>query len=234
MDKIAEKADITYQLYPTPDGKYGVPHENSSGMIGQVHNKHADFALADLTVTDFRKDLVQFTEPFMVVQLSALVQKANAQNLTTLEDLVQRNQQITKSDEQIGYGVIGTGSTIAQLAQTTDPIGKAIYDSIEANKPCSKFTTYLDGVDRVKETGNKFAMIGASSVAEYIARNNCALKVLPDNRTLHQRDFAIALQKGSNYLESFNKAIRELKSDGTIERLRQDYWANNCDKSTSK
>ena len=38
---IAEKAGFQYQLYETPDGKYGVLRENGTmnGMIGEVAQK---------------------------------------------------------------------------------------------------------------------------------------------------------------------------------------------------
>ncbi|KAJ6223561.1 hypothetical protein RDWZM_002106 [Blomia tropicalis] len=226
MDKISNKANFDYELYVTPDGSYGTPiNGNASGMVGEVMHKKADFAVADLTVTEARKRVVDFTEPFIVNHLAAIIKKSDASNLHTLEDLVKFNEGKT-SDQQIGYGALSVGATMNALSKTTDPIGKSMYEWIQAN-PKGSIRTYAKGLDRVRQ--GKYAMIVESSAAEFITASDCDLKTLHDNHGIYDREYAIAVQKGSPYLAKFNNAIRNLKQDGTIKELQKTYWNSKCE-----
>jgi len=124
--KIAEKAGFDYKLNLVGDGAYGVKRDDGkwNGMIGELVDKKVDFAIADLTVTDLRKTAVDFTEPFQSTSLAGLINKADIGSMSTLEDLVNRNEQAAKSGTpQIGYSILESGSTKAAFTQTTDPIG---------------------------------------------------------------------------------------------------------------
>ena len=51
FEKIADKAGVNYELSLQTEGRYGVMIDGKmSGMIGDVAEKKADFALADITV----------------------------------------------------------------------------------------------------------------------------------------------------------------------------------------
>src|SRR5699024_2646867 len=117
------------------------------------------------------------------------------------------------------------GATYARLSETTDNIGQAIFTSIQAN-PASKVKSTIDGLEKVKD-GN-YAMIVESLTAEYISGRNCNLTALSDPRGIYPRDYGLALPKGSQHLTAFNKAIQELKADGTIATLKNVYWIKIC------
>src|SRR5699024_2347556 len=72
----------------------------------------------------------------------------------------------------------------------------------------------------------RYAMMMPSNNAEYHAGLDCRLAVLRDSDSILPRDLAMALPKGSPHLEEFNRAIRELKADGTVARLERKYWIN--------
>ncbi len=59
---------------------------------------------------------------------------------------------------------------------------------------------------------------------------NCDLTVIDAGKE-YPREYAIALQKLSPHLESFNKAIRELKETGKLEELKRKYWNTKCSNS---
>ena len=179
-----------------------------------------------MTITEARKRFVDFTEPFITNQLAAIVQREDVQGLVTLEDLVNKNEQVKNSGDEVAYGSITSGATIYKLSKTTDKVGKSIFDWLQAN-PKSMVNSMKLGLEKVQQ--GKYALIVESTYAEYITGQNCNLTILNDNRSLYSREFAIALQKESPYLEPFNKAIRELKQDGSIDRLRKIYWENKCD-----
>lgn len=228
VGKIAEKAGFEYELSLSPDLSYGSIVDNKpTGMIGQVFEKKADFALADLTITEERKRFVDFTEPIIENQLSALIRKEDATGLTTMEDLVKRNQEAAKSTPPgaiVSYGVVKGGSTYSRLSSTTDEVGREIFSAL---RPESLMPSINSGKEKVVAEGG-FAMIVESTMADYIVGQNCNLTALPDTRNIHPRLHAIALAKGSPYLEPINQAIRELKADGTMASLKAKYWKKNC------
>ncbi len=63
---------------------------------------------------------------------------------------------------------------------------------------------------------------------------NCDLTVIDAENEYYPREYAIALQKLSPHLESFNKAIRELKQTGKLEELKRKYWNKMCLSNSSK
>ena len=75
-------ADI--EVHITKDGKYGSPNEETNewdGMIGELIRDEADIALADLTITDDRSQVVDFTHPFIEVGVGVLV-RVDRQSVT--------------------------------------------------------------------------------------------------------------------------------------------------------
>ncbi|KAH7636526.1 glutamate receptor kainate-like protein [Dermatophagoides farinae] len=234
MNLIAKKVGFEYRLYFSPDGKYGTEYNgnNINGMIGEVFRNRADFAIADLTVTDARKRYVDFTDAFLENQLAAIIRRDDAVGLRTLEDLVTLNeinhrQELPPTERQhlLTYGTYKTGATYFHLSKHRDPIARKIFEWMFRN-PDALVRSAKEGFERVN--AGRYAFIVESTFAEYLTGIYCNLTMLYDTRSLYPRRFAIALPKGSPLIQSFNKVIRELKATGTIERLRRQYWINRC------
>ncbi|XP_075679111.1 putative glutamate receptor isoform X2 [Dermatophagoides pteronyssinus] len=235
MNLISKKIGFEYRLYFSPDGKYGTEYNgnNINGMIGEVFRNRADFAIADLTVTDVRKRYVDFTDSFLENQLAAIIRRDDAVGLRTLEDLVQLNEinhnrqdlPTNERNDLLTYGTYKTGATYFHLSKHRDPIARKIFEWMFRN-PDALVRSAKEGFERVN--AGRYAFIVESTFAEYLTGIYCNLTMLYDTRSLYPRRFAIALPKGSPYIQSFNKVIRELKATGAIERLRQQYWINRC------
>lgn len=179
-----------------------------------------------MTITDERKNYVDFTEPIIRNQLSALIRKEDATGLTTMEDLVKKNQLAAKSTPPgaiVSFGVIKGGSTYQRLSSTADEVGREIFTALT---PDTLMPSSASAKEKVAAGG--FAMIIESTMAEYIVGLNCNFTALSDTRNIHPRNHAIALTKGSPLLASINQAIQELKADGTMDSLKAKYWKNNC------
>ncbi|XP_027204880.2 putative glutamate receptor [Dermatophagoides pteronyssinus] len=239
VQAIADKAGFDYTLYLSPDGRYGNPVANGdaasdvnvTGMIGEVYNKKADFAAADLTVTEARGNYITFTEPFMINQLAALIRREDAEGLNTLEDLAKAQETYPKR-KRIVLGTLRNGATNYFLSKSDDPLAKKIYEQIKADDQ-SNVKSISEGVERVDKQGG-YAFIMESASAEHEIANNCKLTMLLDWRNLFPRKYAFALPKDSPYLEHFNNAIKQLNSEGKIAELRRKYWANNCAENKTK
>ena len=77
--------DVGFQadLHIVNDGKYGAKDEKTgewNGMIGELLRGEADFALADLTITDSRSTVADFSHPFFPVGMGILVPVTKAKH----------------------------------------------------------------------------------------------------------------------------------------------------------
>ena len=63
LDILRFDLNFTYTIREPEDKKYGTKLENGSwnGIIGELHREKADIGLSDLSVTDFRAQVVDFT-----------------------------------------------------------------------------------------------------------------------------------------------------------------------------
>ncbi|XP_061457192.1 probable glutamate receptor isoform X2 [Rhineura floridana] len=80
LEKLSRMVHFKYKVGVVKDGKYGAlsPNGNWSGMIGEVVGKEADLAVAPLTITSVREDVVDFTQPFLHTGIGILLEKDSA------------------------------------------------------------------------------------------------------------------------------------------------------------
>ncbi|XP_068228659.1 glutamate receptor ionotropic, delta-1-like [Palaemon carinicauda] len=64
--------NFTYQMVSPADGKWGGPLEDGSvvGMIGDVFNRKAHFALCEITITRSREGVIDFSYPYYLESLT--------------------------------------------------------------------------------------------------------------------------------------------------------------------
>ena len=171
-------------------------------LIPAVANGKIDVVLAGLTVTEERKQNVDFTASYATGVQVVIVKEGSA--ITTAEDLKAEGanykigvQQGTTGDlyctldiEDMGLGSVERfkSGTDAVLALTTGKVDCVVID----NEPAKNFVAANEGLV-ILET-------------EYITE-----------------DYAIALAKGSELTEQINAALTELIADGTIAGIIEKY-----------
>ena len=173
--------------------------------------------MADITITENRKQFVNFTEPFMESSLAILIRREYAKNITSFKDLSEQTA--------IRYGILRNGFTRKYFAQSNDTTIKKMNFYMEANP-----WLYVDRISYGLESVwlSQFGFIVESSIAEYMAGKHCDLTFITDQNNYSTRQYAIAVPKESIYLDQLNMAIIELKENGTIEAMRNRYWRK-CD-----
>ncbi|NWI85989.1 GLRK protein, partial [Pitta sordida] len=74
---LAQTLRFQYRVKVVGDGKYGAiaASGNWTGMIGEILRKEADIAVAPLTVTSAREEVVSFTTPFLQTGIGILLRK---------------------------------------------------------------------------------------------------------------------------------------------------------------
>ncbi|KAI1708474.1 ligated ion channel l-glutamate- and glycine-binding site domain-containing protein [Ditylenchus destructor] len=76
LDKIAKMRNFTYEIHEVHDKTYGVREgQRWNGMVGELMSKEADLAVASLTVTYSRSEVIDFTVPYMHLGISILFKR---------------------------------------------------------------------------------------------------------------------------------------------------------------
>ncbi|CAM2120009.1 unnamed protein product [Caretta caretta] len=76
--EIAKHVGIKYKLSIVGDGKYGARDPESkiwNGMVGELVYGRADIAVAPLTITLVREEVIDFSKPFMSLGISIMIKK---------------------------------------------------------------------------------------------------------------------------------------------------------------
>ena len=185
--------------------KYKLEIQNMEfgSIIPAVTSKKVDIGLSGFTITEERKQSVNFSSSYASSKQVIIVQENSA--IKSVDDLYKAN------NVKIGTQLSTTG---------------AIYvgDDISAGKIKGAMEEFANGVDAVNalSTGKLDCVI----IDEHPAQNFIAgyknLKIL--NSEFIQEDYAIVLNKDdTELLAKINKALDELKTEGVLEKIVEKY-----------
>lgn len=228
LNEIKARTALNYSLYLVEDGHYGPKvYRNGPlvGMLADVVTKKADFAIGDITVNVARTEYVNFTEPIFTFSIAGLVRKELAPNFHTLDDLA------TKSNLSVGaYSGSIILSQLNKLRTSRTP--RWLIEQISRHESSGSLVS-KEAEALAKVRTQPFVFIREEPKNTFTATTDCSLKVLTDPNYYITSHYAIAFRKESPYLKIFNKAIKELKSKGILEKLKKKHFAVGCLKSGS-
>ena len=194
--KIAEKAGKTLEI---SDMEF-------DGLIAAVSNGKVDMAVAGMTVTEERKQNVDFSDTYYTASQVILVNPEDT-SITCGEDL--------KNGKKVGVVLSYTGDSIV-----TDTLKLDDANIQRANRA-------LDICQDVKN-GKLDAVVVDSYTGKALAEKN-GLKVVEDPKVFETEEYAIAVKKGNKELLGvINATLKEMKEKGEIEALAEKY--NNIEK----
>merc|ERR1711953_801653 len=79
LRELSNMLGFTFTIHDNVDRTYGKYVGGQwKGMIGEVVNGEADIALADMTVTEKREEVVDFTHPFLYIGLGVIGYRGSA------------------------------------------------------------------------------------------------------------------------------------------------------------
>lgn len=186
MNAVCEK--IGMQLQPED--------MSFDSVIGAAQTGKADIAMSGITITEDRKNMVDFTIPYTSTTQSIIVAQGSA--ITVKADL---------KDKKIGVQINTTGDT-----QVTEEFGDAAVDR------------YQNGALAVEslKNGKVDCVVIDGEVAKALVDANEGLEIIADAYSIEE--YAIALQKGNTeLLDKINGALEELLADGTIDKIIAKY-----------
>ena len=165
-------------------------------LITAVQSGAIDFALAGMTVTDERKESVNFSDTYATGVQVIIVPEKSA--IATVDDL--------------------SGKTIGVQAGTTGDI----YCTDEFGQ--DKVKQYKNGAEAIAalKNGQVECVVIDNEPAKNYVKANEGLKILETEYAVE--DYAAAISKeNTELLENFNKALAELKDEGKVDEIITKY-----------
>ena len=191
INAIAKNQGIKIEFSPMDFG----------GIIPAMQADQLDIAIAGMSITDDRKKVVDFSEPYFDAGLTLVVEGGN-EKITSLDDLKGKKLAAKKGT---------TGATFA-----TENAAEKGFEVVQFNDSPAMFQEVANG--------NADALIEDYPVIAYaIAQNDLGLKTIGDR--LNGDQYGIAVLKGENadILKKINAGLDELKEDGTYDEIINTY-----------
>jgi polar amino acid transport system substrate-binding protein len=187
-----------------------VAYENTSwdAMIPAVSEGQYDMGMTGITIRDDRKEVVDFSEPYMTSQMVMLVRGdedrfTDAASFAANEDL------------------------LAAAQAGTTPFYVTVYevlDGDEANPRIIRFETFGAGLEALR-TGDVDMVLSDSTGANgYVAASDGGLKIIGE--PMGTEEFGFIFPKGSDLVEPINAAIESMRADGTLDALNQKWFVD--------
>lgn len=199
-EALAKELGVKVKLQPT----------KWDGILAALESKRLDVVVNQVTISDERKKKYDFSEPYTVSGIQALVQKKDAGKYDTPASL---------GGHKVG---VGLGTNYEQW--------------LKVNVPNAIVKTYDD--DPTKYQDLRVGRIDAILVDRLAALELISKTKDSDKETLavsgapfSRQESGIALRKGEpELLDAINKALDKLRADGTLAKLSQKYFNDDVTK----
>jgi polar amino acid transport system substrate-binding protein len=170
-------------------------------MIAAVRAGQFDVGMDGITITDERKQQVDFSIPYMVSQQFMLV-RADENRFKTAKEFGANPELLIGSQA-------GTTNFYVAVYQ--------VLDGNESNPRIKLFENFGAAVQALIAGDVDMVLMDAASSRGYIGANPDKLKVIGD--PLGTEEFGFIFTPGSPLVDAFNEAIRTMQADGFIEQL---------------
>ncbi|MCR8933688.1 MULTISPECIES: cystine ABC transporter substrate-binding protein [unclassified Pseudomonas] len=190
-EALAQKLGVKAKVQPT----------KWDGILAALESKRLDIVVNQVTISEERKKKYDFSKPYTVSGIQALVLKSKeaALNIKTATDL---------SGKKVG---VGLGTNYEQW--------------VRANVPGADVRTYDDDPTKFADLNNgriDAILIDRLAALEYAKK---APKTVAAGEAFSRQESGIALRKGEpELLAAVNKALDELRADGTLKKLSEKYF----------
>ena len=196
MAEIAKRINIT------------VVYENISwdAMIPAVSGAQFDLGMTGITIRDDRKEMVDFSDPYMRSEMVMLV-RGDEDRFT----------------DAAGFGADSDLLMAAQPGTTPFYVGVyEVLDGNEANPRIVLMETFGATVQALKTGDVDLVLTDGTAGNGYVAASDGGLKII--GTPLGTEDFGFIFPKGSELVGAMNAAIASMKEDGTIEALNKKWF----------
>ncbi|MCB1485869.1 MAG: transporter substrate-binding domain-containing protein [Bauldia sp.] len=175
-------------------------------MIQAVREGQFDIGMDGITITDERKDQVDFSVPYMISEQFMLV-RADEDRFTDAQSFA--------ADEELLVGAqAGTTNFYTAVYEVLD--GK------EDNPRIKLFETFGASVQALKSGDVDLVLMDATSAAGYMGASPNSFKIV--GGPLGTEAFGFIFTPGSDLVAPVNAALAAMKEDGTLEALNKKWF----------
>lgn len=173
------------------------------GMIQAVADGQFDMAADGITITDERKELVDFSDGFINIE-QRLMARIDEERFDSVESFIENSELI-----------VGT--------QTGTTNFETISELVSAER-IQAFDSFPFAVQALISGDVDAVIIDETAGLGYQGANADQLKLVGDSLSSDQLGFVFP--KGSDLVEPFNAALAELRANGTMDRLAEKYFTD--------
>ena len=198
-------------------------------LSGVAEGKY-DMGMAGITVTDERKQSMDFSNTYATGIQVIIVNDGSS--IKSLDDLFIFNEKgdptgLKNTDIKIGVQENTTGDIYSSSGIAAWGFNDLNDDDSIKTDRVVRYKTGADAVAALK-TGNVDCVIIDNEPAKSFVAANDGIHILEGDNEYAVEDYAICVDKGNTeLLEKINKALDELKKDGTIDAIIKKYIPSN-------
>ena len=172
------------------------------GLGGALQVGQIDAALAAISITDERREMVDFSTLYFISEGAALAQAGSGITINRIEDLA-------------GYRVAVQSGTIYQAWIEDEAVGTGLM-------PPDNLLVYTDAGKAVEDLrAGLVDVVIADRLPLELAASDQALAIVGEG--LNGQRIAVALANGSTLLGPINEALFDLQRDGELSRLAEEF-----------
>ena len=166
-------------------------------IITAVQSGKADFGMAGMTVTDERKQAIDFTDTYTNA-IQVIIVKEGSDKIKSADDL--------------------KGASVGVQMGTTGDI--YVTDLEKDGTTVERFNKGADAVLALSQ-GKVDAVVIDNEPAKAFVKQNEGLTILEE--PFENEEYAICVAKGSDLTEKINGALKELKAQGKVDEIINNY-----------
>lgn len=207
MELVIEDVDFGAVLTGVAEGKY-------------------DIGLAGITVTEDRKKTMDFSESY-ATGIQVIIVK-DGSSIKSLDDLFTFNADgdpvaLKNTNIKIGVQENTTGDIYSSDAIENWGFNDLNEDGSIKTDRVERYKTGAEAVSALKTDKIDCVIIDNEPAKSFVAANT-GIHILEGENEYAVEDYAICVKKGNkDLLDKINKALAELKADGTIDKIVNKY-----------
>lgn len=194
--------DIVAEVAERAGFEYNLRTMDFNGIIPAVQTGNVDIAIAGITITDERAEIVDFSDPYYDSGLRLLV-NAGDDSIQSIEDLAGKS--------------VGT------------KIGSTSYDYLQANLgDDADITPYPGSSDMYMALlgGSVDAVFYDAPNVGYFSQTQGEGRAKVVGPLYEGQQYGIVLVKGSDWVEPVNEALASMKEDGTYDEIHSKWFGS--------
>ncbi len=214
--EIAKKLGMELQI---ADVEFG-------SIIGGVSTGKYDIGMAGMTVTEERKQSVNFSNTY-ATGIQVIIVK-DGSTIASLDDIFVFDDKgdptaLKNTDIKVGVQQDTTGDIYSSSAISGWGFNDLAEDESIITDRVVRFKTGAEAVAALKNGNVDMVIIDNEPAKSFVAANE-GIHILEGDNEYAVEDYAICVSKdNAELLEKINKALDELKADGTIDRIINKY-----------